>query len=144
MGQNTMGKLNSLDTSAQPSVLNQPRHDLRRLPPELRKAAMEGVCQSQHMTMRKGHGYQFCPWCGIALTIKHHCDHCGHDFISEDAYQVHQSTINFHHRNRCPNGASHPAQYRKHRHEMFCPTCVIVYPVKEDKVPKNSKKGPAI
>ena len=102
---------------------------------------MEGVCLSYHSVMRSKHGWQFCPWCGIELTIKHHCDHCGRDFISEAAYHTHIGGWKLLVKNPCPNEKkgqrTHPVQHLKYRNRMYCPSCRIEYPIK---VPKDSKK----
>lgn len=107
---------------------------------------MEGVCSSYHSSSyREKRGWKFCPWCGISLAVKHHCEHCGKDFISETAFHVHQQSAALYRNNPCPNqeGGRHIIHHLRHRGKMFCANCRIEYPIKKV-YPKNSKEGPAL
>ena len=43
----------------------------------------------EHVAMIKIRHWLFCPHCGIKLQIIIHCDKCGRDFMSEQAFIVH-------------------------------------------------------
>lgn len=102
----------------------------------LRRAAMEGVCQSRHMNFFNN-GYTYCPFCAVELVIRKECDHCGRVFLSEKAYEAHVTGIELYRDNPCPNqeensrdSNDHPIRFLKNRNTFFCPGCDLEYPAK--------------
>lgn len=93
----------------------------------LSRSAMEGVCKVRHSLYYKKFSYAFCPWCGEAIELKHHCDHCGRDFFSEDAYNVHLNQASLYRENRCPNGSEHQVKYMRNRDRFYCVACRFEY-----------------
>jgi hypothetical protein len=100
----------------------------------LRRATMEGQCVRDHAKYVGERGWAYCPWCGMELVYKKHCDHCGRDYVSEEAYHVHLSQIEFYKSNPCPNEETvkgqHAVRYHKNRGVFYCPACNIEYPKK--------------
>lgn len=103
---------------------------IKSLPLGIRAASMEGFCVQRHTTYLKRSGYAYCPWCGIRLQIKLHCEHCGYDFMSERAFEIHNKNIAFYRRNSCPIDKSHPVRFEKHRNRMFCTACHEEFAIK--------------
>jgi hypothetical protein len=93
---------------------------------------MEGSCQRRHMEYLKRSHWRYCPWCGMILQVRLHCDHCNRDFMSEAAFNVHREQVTLFASNRCPNGSNHPVRYLRRRQKMFCPACNLEYKVKRE------------
>jgi len=100
----------------------------------LAAARMEGVCLLKHAAYLKNRGYRFCPWCGMKLQIRHHCDHCKRDFLSDASFEMHKFDLERFTNNPCPNQAkdklNHLWRYMKRRQMFYCATCRIEYPEK--------------
>jgi hypothetical protein len=95
---------------------------------------MEGQCVVRHTTYLKKRHYRYCPWCGVLLEIRHHCEHCDHDFMSDEAFGTHLWNLAIYKDNPCPNAKgreSHPSRYLPRRRMMLCPTCNLEYKIKE-------------
>jgi hypothetical protein len=93
---------------------------------------MEGRCQNFHMRYIKESHYKYCPWCGVLLVIRLHCDHCQRDFTSDKSYQVHKFNLAIFKNNPCPNSKgcndhSHSIGYLERRNRMYCGTCKLEY-----------------
>lgn len=100
---------------------------------------MEGVCKTRHSLYYKKFSYAFCPWCGELLVIKHHCDDCGRDFFSEEAFNVHLNQIAFYQTNKCPDGPDHVVKWMRNRNRFYCVACGTEYAPKE--MPEKRLRG---
>jgi hypothetical protein len=98
----------------------------------LNVAAQEGLCQNRHMDFIKRYGYAYCPFCGIRLEIKLHCEHCERDFTSEESFYVHQNELAMYRANPCPKEtrSRHRITYSRRRNRMYCHVCNQEYAVK--------------
>lgn len=104
----------------------------------LRRAQMDGgVCRAQHAQYRAKLGFVYCPWCAEELTIKHHCEHCNRDFVSDESYVMHRQYLEFYKNNPCPNWSLgervHPSKWLKNRQRFYCPICRIEYAQQDTK-----------
>lgn len=90
---------------------------------------MEGVCHLKHAQFLRQYHYRYCPFCGMVLQIKHHCEHCGNDFLSEAAFKMHLFGLQLYKDNPCPwqGKEHHSVQYFKRRGKMYCPICKKEY-----------------
>lgn len=111
--------------------------------PALRAAQMEGRCVNLHANYLKQNGWRFCPYCGMALQVRIHCDRCGYDYLSEKAYYAHLD-LALYKANPCPNqsGHTHRVCYMKKRGKMFCEECHLEYPVTVRNACDQSKLQP--
>lgn len=108
----------------------------------LARARMEGRCVNEHVRYLKSRGWAYCPWCSAELVIRITCEQCGHDYMSEAAYNAHRLDSHLYKTNPCPNQLTggHAVKYLARRNAFYCQECCIEYPSK-DKQPAAQLRG---